>query len=124
RQRSLLIVLTWTFRHIHIALDTIVLYGVLGVPAATGYDEGPDARRRCSAAAARGSNPRSSSSCSRPGLNCGASPNIGELSKASSWKGRVSCYSSGSSALKVQVRPADCSTTRSSQLELLTVTKV
>ncbi|CAN0194386.1 unnamed protein product [Ectocarpus sp. 12 AP-2014] len=124
REKSLLIVLTWTFRHIHIALDTIVLYGVIGVPAATGHDEGPDAQRRCSAAAAPGSNPRGSSSCSRPGLNCGAAPNIGELSKASSWKGRVSCSSSGSSALKVQIRPADSSTTRSGQLELLTVIKV
>lgn len=28
--RVLQIVLTWTFRYIHIALDTIVLYGVLG----------------------------------------------------------------------------------------------
>ncbi|CAM9206947.1 unnamed protein product [Ectocarpus sp. 4 AP-2014] len=124
REKSLLIVLTWTFRHIHIALDTIVLYGVLGAPAATGHDEGADAQRRCSAAAAPGSNPRGCSSCSRPGLNGGASPNIGELSKPSAWKGRVSCSSSGSSALKVQVRPADSSTKQLGQVGLLTMTKV
>ncbi|CAM9489125.1 unnamed protein product [Ectocarpus sp. 12 AP-2014] len=125
REKSLLIVLTWTFRHIHIALDTIVLYGVLGVPAATGHDEGPDAQRRSpAAAAAPGSSPRGSSSCSRTGLNCGASPNIGELSKASSWKGRGSCSSSGSSALQLQVRPADSSTKQLGQLGLATMTKV
>ncbi|CAB1101839.1 unnamed protein product [Ectocarpus sp. CCAP 1310/34] len=125
REKSLLIVLTWTFRHIHIALDTIVLYGVLGLPAATGHDEGPDAQRRSpAAAAAPGSNPRSCSSCSRPGLNYGASPNIGELSKASSWKGRASCSSSGSSAQKVQVRPADSGTKRLGQLGLPTMAKV
>ncbi|CAN0278088.1 unnamed protein product [Ectocarpus sp. 6 AP-2014] len=125
REKSLLIVLTWTFRHIHIALDTIVLYGVLGAPAATGHDEGPDAQRRCSAAAAApGSNPRGCSSCSRPGLNGGASPNIGALSKATSWKGRVSCSSSGSTALKVQVRPAGNITKRSGQVGLLAMAKV
>ncbi|CAN0451702.1 unnamed protein product [Ectocarpus sp. 12 AP-2014] len=31
--RSFLIVIAWAARHIHIALDTIVLYGVLGAPA-------------------------------------------------------------------------------------------
>ncbi|CAM9745054.1 unnamed protein product, partial [Ectocarpus sp. 12 AP-2014] len=75
-------------------------------------------------AAAPGSSPRGSSSCSRTGLNCGASPNVGELSKASSWKGRGSRSSSGSSALKEQVRPADSSTKQLGQLDLLTVTKV
>ncbi|CAM9379659.1 unnamed protein product [Ectocarpus fasciculatus] len=121
REKSLLIVLTWTFRHIHIALDTIVLYGVLGAPAAAGHDGCPDARRPYPAAAIPEVDPRSSSS-SRPGLNCGASPKVSTLSKASSWKGRVSCssVSSGSSALKVQVRPIDSSGKRFGQLGLLT----
>lgn len=34
-----MVVLTWTFRYMHIALDTFVLYGVLGV---TTIDEGSD----------------------------------------------------------------------------------
>ncbi|CAN0277948.1 unnamed protein product [Ectocarpus sp. 6 AP-2014] len=33
REKPFLFVLSWTARHVHIALDTIVLYGVLGAPA-------------------------------------------------------------------------------------------
>lgn len=36
--RELLLSLNWAFRHIHIALDTLVLYGVLGVTS-TEVDE-------------------------------------------------------------------------------------
>lgn len=36
--------MTWTFRHIHIALDTIVLYAVLGAPEKQ-FDEHPGSWR-------------------------------------------------------------------------------
>ncbi|CAN0304949.1 unnamed protein product [Ectocarpus sp. 6 AP-2014] len=32
-EKPFLFVLSWTARHVHIALDTIVLYGILGAPA-------------------------------------------------------------------------------------------
>ncbi|CAM9759379.1 unnamed protein product [Ectocarpus fasciculatus] len=64
REKPFLMVIAWTARHVHIALDTIVLYGVLGAPARQMDERGgspPSSDRIVSGTGSRNSsNPASS----------------------------------------------------------------
>ncbi|CAN0277721.1 unnamed protein product [Ectocarpus sp. 6 AP-2014] len=98
RQRVILIVISWSFRHIHIALDTIVLYGVLGAPARQ-MDERGGLISSDPAVADSGSR-----NCSNPGSSTGGLRSLRRLSKRSS-KPRVP------PARQAQGRPDDILTT-------------
>ncbi|CAM9815907.1 unnamed protein product [Ectocarpus sp. 8 AP-2014] len=78
RQRVILVVTSWAFRHIHIALDTIVLYGVLGAPARQMDERGGSI---CSDPTVADSGSRN---CSNPESSTGGLRSLRRLSKGSS----------------------------------------
>lgn len=108
--RQLLLVITWAFRYVRVALDTIVLYGVLGTRSiderATSLRSGASVSE-ASSRRARSSGHAATTASNRSG---GALRNTSGLSKRSS-SSNPGLFSSETSKIRVRDRAESSPTT-------------